>query len=109
MADSSYGLSEITLDLAVATARTVKDAATGELAKINSIRVNGTAGAGTGTLVFRKNAATTGPIILKIIVASGAVVDGTIAFPGMPVMKGLYVDAIGTAWTAGAICTIYTS
>jgi hypothetical protein len=109
MADGSFGERDIFIDLTVTGARVIKDATKGEFVKIGGIRINGTTGAGAGDITFRKESAG-GPIVFQALGTASTIFDGTFALPvGSILQKGLYMDALGTAWTAGSQMIIYTN
>lgn len=110
MADSGFGERDIYIDLTIAGARVIRDAADNALVKIKSIRINGTAGAGgPGDIILRKESAS-GGIEFKAIAATGSTFDGeTIFDTPAPVFKGLYMDALTNAWQAGSFMMIYTA
>lgn len=102
MADGSYGERSIFIDLTVTGARVIKDATKNEFVKISSIHIYGVTGAGSGAIVLHKESAS-GPTIFQISPANGATVSIEKEFSEkVPIHKGLYMDALGTAWTAGA-------
>lgn len=112
MADGPFGARDILINLnAPITARIIRTAEAGDITrfvKINGIRINGVAGAGTGDIVLRAESAT-GPIVFKLLAPNGSAHDGTFFVPGNPVIKGLYMDAVGTAWVDGAVMIIHTA
>lgn len=112
MADSSFGLRDITLDLnGVITARVIRDALKGEYAKVTGLTINGVTGAGDGTIVLRGESAS-GPIFYKLQTVNSTAynVDKTFGEDkGGRIYKGLYVDALNTAWVAGATLIIHTA
>jgi hypothetical protein len=95
------------------TARVIRDAArslgsgvtTADVGRIKAIRINGTAGAGDGTIVLRCDGAS-GREIFKLIVPSGSEHDGTVTELDVN-FRGIYMDAIATAWVSGARMYIY--
>lgn len=112
MADGPYGANPIYIDLTVAGARTIKDAVrpigdlnfTPDVGKIKSVRIQGTAGAGAGDIVLRKDSAA-GGIVFKTAVAAGVPQDG-VDTPMDREFRGLYMDAIPAAWVAGSFMLI---
>jgi hypothetical protein len=85
---------------------------TGRPLKIGHIFVSGTTGAGDGTIVIRSDSAS-GPIVwqLEAVVAAATrfVVDVSFNREEAPVTRGLYIDAIGTAWGAKSTLILYTT
>ncbi len=106
MADSAFGLTNIYIDLTTATARVIRDALKDQWVLLSGVRINGTAGAGDGTIVLRQESAT-GPIVMRANVGTSQPVDGSFDIPSKP-FKGLYMDAIAVAWAANAHMIIYT-
>jgi hypothetical protein len=111
MADSSFGLRDITLDInATITARVVRDALKNEMVKLTGLTISGTTGAGLGTIVIRGESAT-GPIFYQFGPTTNATEyheEVTFEDP-KPVYKGLYTDAINTAWAAGSVVILHTA
>lgn len=106
MADSAFGLKEITIDLATTGARTIRDATKGNWLKVDSIIVSGDPGATGTALVFRKESAT-GPIVFKYTPVAAGVVNDELLGPSGPI-KGLYLDNVAVGWAAGAVAIIKT-
>ena len=104
MADGPTGAREIFIDLTVVGARTIRDATNG--VRIAEIRINGTAGAGAGDIVLRTDLAATGGEVFKLL-ANNDAHDGTFAAHRMWT-RGLFMDALATAWLAGATMIIVT-
>jgi hypothetical protein len=108
MADGNYGQRDIQLDLTVAGARVIRDATKGERAKIRAITVSGTSGAASGSLILRGESAS-GPIVWQLTDPTAATTyNFTANLDGVLPIKGLYMDAPGTVWAAGAVCIIHT-
>ncbi len=110
MADGAFGERDIFIDLnSPITARVIRDATKGEFVKITAIHIYGTSGAGAGAIVLRKESAT-GPIIFQVAPANSAAVVVDKEFSEkVPIHKGLYMDAVATAWLAGSSMEIYTA
>ncbi len=106
MADSTFGINNIYIDLTSAGARVIRDATKNQWVLLSGVRINGTAGAGDGTIILREQS-TGGRRVLRVNVGSGQVVDGSFDIPSKP-FKGLYMDALTTAWLADAHLIIYT-
>ena len=94
------------------TARTIRDAVrsigdytTPDVGRIKSIRINGTAGAGLGTIVLHSHSAS-GPEIFKLIVPAASEHDGTVTELDVD-FRGIYMDAVAVAWVSGARMYIY--
>lgn len=84
---------------------------TGRPLKIGHIFLSGTTGAGDGTIVIRSDSAS-GPIVWQceanVAAATRFVVD--VAFGSeAPVTRGLYIDALPTAWGAKSTLILYTA
>jgi hypothetical protein len=110
MADGNTGQREIVVDLSVTGARTLRDAATGNWVKITRISVSGKTGASAQSIVLRSEVASTGPILYSLLGTAATEYEDTNPFAsGKPVVKGLYLDNIANAWTAGSLLIIYTS
>lgn len=108
MPDGNFGERDIFLDLTAVPAARVIRASPPHHVKINGIRINGTAGAAIGHIILRKQSAT-GPIIFELIVAASSVHDGTFAIHGGPIVDGLFMDSVGTAWLAESHMIIHTN
>jgi len=109
MADSSYGLRDIYIDLTSVGARTIRDiAGDGKIVFIDAITINGTSGAGAGDIVLRSDAASSGPIVHKTLAPGGTGFDGTKGPSLLIRARGLYMDALANAWAAGSFMIIHT-
>ena len=107
MADPSFGLRHIALDVAgVVTARVVRDATKSEISYLSGITVSGTTGAGAGTIVLREDSAS-GPILWKFTPANGTLYNFDVAFSTPIKSRGLYVDVITTAWAANSVVILH--
>lgn len=110
MADGPLGKRDINIDLTVVGARTIRDPATGQWVKIQSITISGTTGAGAGNIVLREETASTGNVIFRFETTNATQYNVTPEFAKMPpVFKGLFMDALGTAWAAGSTMVIHTT
>jgi len=104
MADGLYGLREIVIDLNTTGAREIKK--TPELIAIKAILVMGASGAGAGNIVLREDNAS-GDVKFRFINVNSASYTFTFT-PEKPIWcRGLYMDAIGTAWATPATMIIY--
>jgi len=84
----------------------------GRQIKIGHIFISGTTGVGDGTIVIRSDSAS-GPILFQleanVAAATRFVVDVSFNREEAPVSRGLYIDALGTAWGAKSTLIIYTT
>ena len=103
--DGAVGKRDIYIDLNTATARTIRAATQGT--RISEIRINGTAGSGESNVVLRQDVASTGDIMFKLLAPSGSGHDGTFSVARMWT-RGLFMDALTTAWVAGSHMIIHT-
>lgn len=108
MADGNFGQRDIHLDLTSTGARVIRDALLGMRVKIRAITVSGTSGAAAGSLILRGESAS-GPIVWQLTDPTAATTyNFTSNLDGVLPIVGLYLDALGTAWAAGAVCIIHT-
>lgn len=109
MPDGSFGARDIFLDLnATPAARVIRDATKNHWVKIRGIRINGVAGASAGDIILHGEGAA-GPTIFTLLAAASSPHDGTFFVHGNPIIKGLYMESVGTAWLAGATMVIHTA
>ena len=110
MADSAYGLRDITIDLAIATARNpIRDpAAEGRAIRITGIDIGGVTGGSAGTIILRADSAS-GPIVFRKYAPATSTIDDTFQFTPPIRCSGLYMDAMSGAWQANSTMVIHTA
>jgi hypothetical protein len=104
MADGWYGSREIVIDLNDASAREIKK--TPELVAIKKIRISGATGAGVGHIVLREDSGS-GDVKFRQVTAATTTYTIEAEFPTPMQLRGLYMDALGTAWAAPATMILY--
>lgn len=78
--------------------------------QIGHIYVSGVTGAGDGTIKLRSDSAS-GPIVWQleanVSVATRFIVDVPFESDCEPVFRGIYIDALSTAWASGSVLILY--
>lgn len=84
----------------------------GRQLKIGHIYLSGLTGAGDGTIVIRTDSVS-GPIVWQqeavVAAATRIIVDVSFNQEEAPVTRGLYIDALPTAWAAKSTLILYTT
>lgn len=114
IAGNNSGHRQLVFDLtnAGAFALPAAQAPWGRQLKISHIYLSGTTGAGDGTIVIRTDSAS-GPIVWQqeanVAAATRFAVDIAFGSDEAPVTRGLFIDAIPTAWAAKSTLILYTA
>ncbi len=107
MADGSFNVREIEIDLFTpTTARVIRAAGTTSpnIVHIKHVIISGTSGGSAGAIVLHKESAT-GPVVLQITPGVAEVIQSHFHLDTEG--DGLYMDATSTAWVAGSKMIIY--
>lgn len=115
MADGALGARDIEIDLTIATARVIKDAvrtvgegvASPEIVYITGIEIQGVTGGAAGTIVLRRDSAS-GGVVFRQLAAAASTIDTNVQWTDPIPCRGLYMDAMSGAWSAGARMIIHT-
>lgn len=108
MADGNVGERVIVVDLTVTGARVLRDALKGEHVQVSKITVAGTGGAAPADIVLRKESAS-GPIVAAFRPTPSVINNADLITEDDEfICKGLYLDNVTQAWTAGSLLLIYT-
>ncbi len=107
MADGSFNVREIEIDLVTpTTARVIRAANTTSptIVHIKHVIISGTSGATNGIIVLRKESAS-GPRVLTVTPGVSGIISSHFHLDTEG--NGLYMDAQTTAWLAGSMMIIY--